>query len=171
VIGEHASQILKGEIMSVAALSTFVREFLSTGLSSNEAGNSVADALDEFRVAQAVNPAADSGAGSTILPASRLVDVGAVVNDADDWLVMPALADVPVGHTIVICNNAGANYELRTPATSGEKINNVDADGTQELLCTDTQVVTITKVSAGDGWTAVSRALAGGIVAAAVTPN
>lgn len=121
--------------------------------------------------AQQVTPNNDSGAASTIEDGTVLVDVQAVTNDANDWIVLPSLASVPVGHTITICNNAGTNFELRTPASSNEKVNNTDCDGTQELLMTDTETVVITKVSDTDGWTAYSRPLAGGVTAAAVTPD
>lgn len=120
--------------------------------------------------AVSVTPAADSGAGSLIPVGAVAVDVQAVTNDADDWIVLPAIASVAVGHTIRIACNAGTNFELRTPASSNTKINNVDADGTQEYLCTDTDIVEVTKISDTDGWTAVSRPIAGG-VRAAVTPD
>src|SRR3990167_9245966 len=70
--------------------------------------------------AQIVTPAADSGAGSTILPTSKSVTVAAVTNDANDWIVLPALANVPIGHTITILCSACGNFEMRTPATSAE---------------------------------------------------
>jgi len=120
--------------------------------------------------AESVTPAADNGAGSLITAGTVAVDVQAVTNDANDWIVLPAVADVPVGHTIRIACNAGGNFELRTPDASGEKINNVDSDGTQEYLCTDTDIVEVTKISDTDGWQAVSRPIAGG-VRAAVTPD
>jgi hypothetical protein len=120
--------------------------------------------------AVSVTPAADSGAGSLIPVGAVAVDVQAVTNDADDWIVLPAIAGVAVGHTIRIACNAGTNFELRTPAESSTKINNVDSAGTQEYLCTDTDIVEVTKISDTDGWTAVSRPIAGG-VRAAVTPD
>lgn len=98
------------------------------------------------------------------------ITVSAVTYNTNDFIVLPSLADVPNGHTITILNNAGGNFELRTPASSNEKINTVDADGTQELLMTDTETVIITKVSNTDGWTAHALPLAGG-VGAAVAPN
>jgi len=119
---------------------------------------------------ESVTAAADSGAGSTITADVVSVEVDGVTNDANDWIVLPALADVPVGHQIRIACNAGSNFEVRTPASSGEKINNVDSDGTQELLATDTTVIVLTKVSTSDGWSAVEYPLAGG-VSAAVTPD
>lgn len=121
-------------------------------------------------VAQSVTPNTDSGTASTIKAGVRAVDVGAVTNDANDWVVLPSLADVTVGHTIKIACNAGGNFELRTPATSGEKINTVDCDGTQEYLCTDTEMLTVTKVSDTDGWVATAQTALGAI-ATAVVPD
>lgn len=121
-------------------------------------------------VAQSVTPNNDDGTASTIEDGAIHVDVGAVTNDANDWIVLPSLANVPVGHTITIACNAGTNFEMRTPTTSGEKINNVDSDGTQEYLCTDTDVVVVRKISDTDGWTAQSFTIAGAL-RTAVTPD
>lgn len=88
-------------------------------------------------------------AGQNNIPNSaRVVTVGAVTNDANDWITLPPIADVLLGHKITILCSAGTNFELRTPATSNTKINDVDSDGTQEYLCTDTDTVEITKISA-----------------------
>lgn len=106
--------------------------------------------------AATVVPNSDSGAASVIKAGNRAVGVAAVTTNADDWIVLPALSTVPVGHEITIMCNAGGNFELRTPATSGELINTVDSDGTNELLMVDTEVVKIVKVSDADGWMARS---------------
>ncbi len=110
---------------------------------------------------QTVTPNNDSGTGSTILPSSTCVDVAAVTNDANDWVVLPSLSAVRNGHEITILCNAGGAFEIRTPATSGEKINNVDSDGTNELAAVDTEIIKIIKVSNTDGWVARSFTLAG----------
>jgi len=120
--------------------------------------------------AQSVTPNNDSGSASTINPGVTAVDVQAVTTDANDWIVLPSLSSVPVGHTIKIACNAGTNFEMRTPSTSGELINTVDSDGTQEYLCTDTEVITITKVSNADGWVATAQTALGSI-ATAVVPD
>lgn len=121
-------------------------------------------------VAQTVTPNNDSGTASTIEDGAIHVDVAAVTNNADDWIVLPPLANVPVGHTIKIACNAGGNFEMRTPASSNEKINTVDSDGTQEYLCTDTELITVTKVSDADGWVATAQTALGAI-ATAVVPD
>lgn len=118
--------------------------------------------------AESVTPNNTSDAASAIAQGVVAADVGAVTNDADDWIVLPAVADVPVGHEIRIACNAGTNFELRTPASSGEKINNVVADGTQEYLCTDTDTVVVRKISDTDGWAATSFTVLGAVRTAVV---
>ena len=119
-------------------------------------------------VAQEVTPAADSGASSNINAGTVAVDVKAVTNDANDWIVLPSLADVQVGHQIKIACNAGTNFEMRTPATSGEKINTVDSDGTAEYLCVDAETIIVTKVSDTDGWAAIDIPALGGVGTATI---
>jgi hypothetical protein len=102
---------------------------------------------------QTVKP--DAVSGAVILPGVKSVAVSAVTNDANDWIVLPDIANVPLGHQITILCNAGGNFELRTPASSNTKINDVDSDGTQEYLCTDTDVVFVTKRTT-TGWAAQS---------------
>lgn len=119
-------------------------------------------------VEQSVTPNNDNGAGSTIKAGMTAVDVGAVTNDANDWITLPSLSSVPVGHEILIACNAGGNFELRTPTTSNEKINNVDSDGTQEYLCTDTDTVRVWKVSDTQGWAAMSITNLGAVRTAVV---
>jgi len=125
--------------------------------------------INEMQFAsQAVTPAADSGAGSTINAGVRSVTVGAVTNDANDWIVLPSLADVPDGHEITILCNAGGNFELRTPATSAEEINSEDCDGTKEYLCTDTEIVKVVKIDDTIGWMAHGYSAIGAVVTAVV---
>lgn len=112
-----------------------------------------------------INPDAVSGA---VVPAgAKVVEVSTVVNDANDWIVLPPIADVPLGHTIVILCNAGTNFEMRTPASSNTKINDVDSDGTQEYLCTDTDIIYVTKRTT-TGWTAWSQTKLGAVRTAVV---
>ena len=54
---------------------------------------------------------------------------------------------------------------MRTPALSDTKINTVDSDGgAKEYLCTDTEVISVTKVSTADGWVATAQSALGAIV-------
>ena len=98
------------------------------------------------------------------------VSVLAVTNGVNDWITLPPLISVPEGRRITILCNAGGNFELRTPAGSGEEINSEDCDGTKEYLCTDTQVVYVTKISNTIGWEA-NAFTAIGAVATAVVPD
>lgn len=104
---------------------------------------------------------------NSITAAATAVTVGGVTNDADDFVVLPAIADVPIGHTVNIVAGASSNFELRTPASSGTTINNVDSDGTQEYLVTDTDMVRITKATA-TGWVAQSITTLGAVRTAVV---
>ena len=107
--------------------------------------------------AQALTPNSDGGTASTVLNFTTSVDVGAVDTDADDWILLPSLSAVPVGHTITVMCNAGTAFEIRTPAASNELINTVDADGgSAELTAVDTEMIIIQKVSDTDGWIARS---------------
>ena len=98
------------------------------------------------------------------------VSVLAVTNGVTDWITLPSLVSVPEGRRITILCNAGGNFELRTPAGSGEEINSEDCDGTKEYLCTDTQIVYVTKISNTIGWEA-NAFTAIGAVATAVVPD
>jgi hypothetical protein len=117
--------------------------------------------------AYTVTPAADAGAASKIPVGATHVVVAANTNDANDFYELPPIADVPIGHTIRIAINGGANCEMRTPAASGTTINNEDCDGTKEYLCTSTDVVIVTKRSA-TGWIAQSITSLGAVRTAVV---
>lgn len=112
-------------------------------------------------------PDSSAGAGNSIPVSARCVNVGAPANNADDFIVLPAIAGVPMGHTIVINCNGGSNFEMRTPASSNTKINDVDADGTQEYLCTDTHQIIVRKHTT-TGWVAQSLTKLGAVVTAVV---
>lgn len=103
-----------------------------------------------------------------ILPGVRMVKVAGVTNDANDWITLPDLAYVPEGFEIVILCAAGANFEMRTPASSNQKINNQDGDGTKEYLCTDTDVIHVVKMAGSAGWMAYEHTLLGAVVTAVV---
>jgi stage V sporulation protein SpoVS len=111
----------------------------------------------------------DSESALNTIPAGAIhVDVQAVTNDANDFIVLPALANVPVGHEITILCNAGGNFELRTPADSDEEINSENCDGTKEYLCTDTEVLKVIKISDAIGWMAHAYSAIGAVVTAVV---
>jgi hypothetical protein len=106
--------------------------------------------------------------GNSLPPSAKVGVVGAVTNDANDWITLPSLANVPNGHEILILCNAGTNFELRTPALSNEKINNEDCDGTKEYLCSDTDIIRVIKVSNTAGWVAQSLTNLGAVRSAVV---
>lgn len=118
---------------------------------------------------QSIVAAAAEGVTNSILPGVFHVTVTGVTVDANDFIVLPAIADVPMGHSIDIQANAGANFELRTPAGSNTKINDVDSDGSQEYLVTDTHTVRVWKRTT-TGWSAQSITKLGA-VATAVVPD
>ncbi len=144
-----------------------VQTFVDNPLSIDQDTGTILKGVGDYT--QTCNPSTLTAAGSAnlILPGVTQVDVGAVVNDANDWITLPAIASVPIGHTIRIACNAGGNFELRTPASSNTKINDVDADGSQEYLCTDTHLVIVTKRTT-TGWVAQSLTKLGAVVTAVI---
>jgi len=115
-----------------------------------------------------LTPAATTTSTNTIAPGVRSVVVGTVTTDANDWIILPSLADTANGHEITILCSAGGNFEMRTPATSAEEINSEDCDGTKEYLMTDTQVVKVVKINNTIGWMAHGYSAIGAVVTAVV---
>lgn len=115
---------------------------------------------------------ADDAQGSinSIAPSAKSVTVTGVVNDANDFVVLPSLSSVENGHTITVLCSAGANFEVRTPADSDEEINSENCDGTKELLATDTTILFITKINNTIGWMSEVRT-AIGAYGTAVVPD
>lgn len=105
---------------------------------------------------------------NVIPPGAKSVKVVGVVNDANDWIVLPDLQKVQDGHEITILCSAGANFEMRTPASSAQEINSEDCDGTKEYLCTDTEIVKVVKINNTIGWMAHGYSAIGAVVTAVV---
>ena len=101
-----------------------------------------------------ISPAATQTLANTIAPGVKSVRLGANATDVNDFTVLPSLASVPDGHVITVIAGA-ADSELRTPASSNEKINNQDSDGTKEALLTATNVYQVIKNDNTIGWTLV----------------
>lgn len=120
--------------------------------------------------AQVASPSALTAAGSSnlILPGVTQVAAQANVNGVTDWLTLPAIASVPVGHTVtVVCNAAG--HKVRTPASSTTKINNVNSDGTASYTVpAGSQVHIFRKIDNTIGWVAQGFTALGAVVAAIV---
>lgn len=112
-------------------------------------------------------PNSSQGTGNSIGSHVKSVRLGANVNDANDFTVLPSLASVPNGHTITIIAGV-ANSELRTPASSNEEINSEDCDGTKEALLTATNVYTVTKIDNTIGWMLEGRTAIGAFQTAIV---
>jgi len=146
---------------------------VGVALEAATADNDVIEVLRHADVGQAFTSqtliaAADSGVGSTILPGTSAAYVDAYTTDANDWIVLPALASVPNGFTITIVGQAQGNFEVRTPATSAEEINSEDCDGTKEYLFTNTQIHKFIKIDNTIGWMAHGFSALGAVVAAVV---
>lgn len=108
-------------------------------------------------------------AGQNVVPPlARVVEVQGVANDANDWIVLPSLAMVPNGHEIMVIGSAGANFEVRTPASSAEEINSEDCDGTKEYLFTDTQIHYFKKIDNTIGWMGHGFTAIGAVVTAVI---
>jgi hypothetical protein len=112
--------------------------------------------------------AATQGTGNSVPPLTKSVKVVGVATNADDFIVLPSLASCPDGHIITVLCSAGANFEMRTPASSAEEINSEDCDGTKEYLMTDTQVVEVVKINNTIGWMAHGYSAIGAVVTAVI---
>lgn len=105
----------------------------------------------------------DAGA-NTIFPAQKAITVTG--SGGGTYAVLPSLADVPNGHEILI--NCASDSFLRTPASSDEKINDVDCDGANQYPLVATQVLKIIKVNNTVGWVAHELTALGATVTAVV---
>ncbi len=139
-----------------------------TGTTGTFSGKITAS-LGIVSTAISLTPDDSDGVGVNMITAGiTSVDVGAVVNGVTDYIVLPAIASVPVGHTITIVCNAGGAFELRTPAASADEINSEDCDGTKEYLCTDGNIIKVIKISSTIDWMAHEFTPIGAVVTAVV---
>lgn len=69
--------------------------------------------------------AADSKAGSTVPDSAGYIHVSAITTDANDWITLP-----PIKTGRMIHGYSAVAHGIRTPASSGTKINDVVSDGT-----------------------------------------
>jgi len=106
---------------------------------------------------------ADVTGENVILPGITTAIVTGVTNDANDFIVLPALSDVPDGFMVTVVANASSNFEVRTPASSAEEINSEDCDGTDEFLVLDTELATFRKVNGSIGWEAQRKSQVGAV--------
>lgn len=88
--------------------------------------------------------------------------------DANNIATLPLASAETQGRKILILASGG-NVELRTPATTGQTINNVDSDGSAEMLLTSGNFYTARQTLAG-GWV-VTGITNLGAAQAAVVPD
>ena len=118
--------------------------------------------------AQTATPNSGAEAGSLITAGVNSVAVAANTTDVNDFIVLPALAGVPVGHTITVVSNA-AGHEVRTPAASNEEINSEDSDGTKEYaIAAGSQIHSFTKIDNTIGWMGQGFTAIGAVVTAVI---
>lgn len=140
------------------------------GLLADKPGNlaELIEELQSYQETQTVTPDDAEAAGNTVLPTSRQIEVAANANGVNDFIVLPALESVPVGHTITVVANA-AGHEVRTPADSDEEINSENCDGTKEYaIAAGGQVHRFTKISDTIGWMGQGFTALGAVVTAVV---
>ena len=143
---------------------------LTTGDITLTAGKVISDG---GFVSSAVTLSADDSVTSlnTIPVGVNTVNVNDAENDANDFIVLPNLAQVEKGHVITILCNAGTNFEIRCPSAGSNKINTVDCGSAgNEYLATDTEVIKCVARDATDGWV-LTGTTALGAVAPAVIPD
>lgn len=145
-----------------------------TGGALDAAGRSYIDRTDkdgnilEARLAFTITPRSTEVAGVNVIPPGvTKVRLGANVTDVNDFTVLPALSSVPSGHEITIISGAAAS-EVRTPAGSNEKINNVDSDGTAEYLLGANTIHRFTKIDNTIGWMGQGYTALGAVVTAVI---
>lgn len=103
--------------------------------------------------AQSVTATADGlTTGLVTAPTAYVTFVAVTSSAATNAVTLPAISSATIGQVIYL--TVGSNgYELLTPATSGNTINNVDSDGTNQLDVAATTTVRCTQVTA-TGWIA-----------------
>lgn len=116
---------------------------------------------------RAVVPTADGLTTGLILATDSFVE--ATSADANHILTLPAASAATRGKEIWIWVKPSTNCELRTPAASGDTINGVDSDGTQEALLTHSQLYVVRQHLA-TGWL-LQAFTALGAVATAIVPD
>ena len=107
---------------------------------------------------------------TSIIPATaRVVEVQANTVGVNDWIYLPDIAKVANGNTIMIIGNS-AGFEVRTPASSNTKVNNVDADGgaAEYTYPSAYQIHYFTKINSTVGWEAHGFTAIGAAVTAII---
>ncbi len=126
-------------------------DFVQMKVTASPSGGTVTvDATDQGSATnRAVTATADGLTTGLLTSADRVVDVTAA--NAAHLVTLPPIADVPINHVIRL--SVGANgHKLVTPAASGTKINNVNAQsGTASMTVPASSISIVTK-QAADNW-------------------
>jgi len=104
--------------------------------------------VDSFNGGASLVAAADSSRKSRVPLGACYVQVTAVTNDANDWIVLPT--GVMPGHTIM--GWSAVAHEIRTEASSAIEINSEDCDGTKEAAIPATTLWRLIYVNSTIGW-------------------
>ena len=109
--------------------------------------------IPEVGVVESITAAADGAYTGAIAQDASSVKVVAVTSaGATHWVTLPKAAAEYIGRVIFI--TVGSNgYELVTPSASGDTVNGVDCDGTNQLDVAASSTLRCTQVSA-TGWVA-----------------
>lgn len=144
-----------------------MRHYLVSGNSGGTV--TVSRASDELASlgVRAVVPTADGLTTGLIYAYDKFVE--ATSADANHILTLPTASAATRGRVIWIWVVGSTNCELRTPATSNQKINGVDSDGSQEALLTHSQLY-ICRQHLATGWL-LQAITALGAVATAIVPD
>lgn len=115
--------------------------------------------LPELGIVEAITSAANGTYTAAISQDACLHKVVSVTSGgATEYVVLPKCSAELIGRVIYL--TVGANgYELVTPSASGDTINQVDADGTNQLDVAANTTVRCTQISA-TGWLAETIAAA-----------
>jgi hypothetical protein len=116
---------------------------------------------------RAVVPTSGGLTTGLILPSDKFVEVTSA--NADHIVTLPTASASTRGKVLYIWVVPSTNCELRTPDASGQTINGVDSDGTQEALLTHSRLYRVTQHLA-TGWL-LEGLTALGAVATAVVPD
>ncbi len=95
----------------------------------------------------------NGASGSTIDPGTRVVHVTGFNANADDWILLPSGT---IGERLTIISDVA--HEIRTPASSNDTINDVDADGgTNEYAVVLDDINDFICTGTGASWIAVAH--------------
>ncbi|MBX3580071.1 MAG: hypothetical protein KF723_22945 [Rhizobiaceae bacterium] len=156
------STLQPGDLVDVVSgLGGVPQKFTVLILTVPASGNVTIDVDSEIGggVSREIVPTADGLTTGLILATDRFITLASA--GANDIATLPAIATVPIGHRIV-GKNGGTACELRTPATSGTKINNGAADSNEAVIAANVSV--FIEKTAADNWSVITAT--GGAIAA-----